>query len=155
MKEPSRTSPRLSNATFFLGVCIVLVLSTLITVIGDAFNRAEIGFGTCTLRTEIARSSEAKAKGLSNRGVIEDNFAMLFPFDNQQPYFWMKDMLVPIDIVWVKGDKVIKVDANLPLDNGATNYLAPEPIDWVIEVGANRAAACGVTPGTEIKGLRH
>jgi uncharacterized membrane protein (UPF0127 family) len=155
MTQIHSPKPRLSNATFFLGACLVLVLSAVTMVIGDAFKKAELTFGGCTMRTEIARTPEAQAKGLSDRGVIDNDFAMIFPFNREKPFFWMKGMLVPIDIVWVKDNKVVKVDANLPLDDGATNYQAPEPIDWVVEVAAGRASACDVTADTKLSGLRH
>lgn len=146
--------PNLSSTAFFFGAAIIMLLVAIILVIGNTFDRSEVAFGTCKLTAEVARTSEEKARGLSGRPAIGQNEAMIFPFNNEQPSFWMKDMLFPIDIVWVNNNQVVKIDANLPLDNGATSYSPGQPIDWVVEVAAGRSAACGVTPGTTITGLR-
>ena len=69
---------------------------------------------------------------------------MLFVFDAQNvtPVFWMKDMLIPIDIIWINDGKIVKIDTNLQppkkgtLDKDLTTYGAGQPVDYVLEVSA-------------------
>lgn len=150
----SDDEPNVSSTALFIGLSVVLILVALILTIGDAVKTTAINFGNCRMKTEIAITGEQKALGLSGRSSIDNDEAMLFPFIDEQPVFWMKDMLFPIDIIWVDGKKVIEINAAAPADDGAASYPAPGPIDWVIEVGNGRAKACGVKKGTEIRGLR-
>lgn len=152
--KPTDDQPNLSSTALFVGLSIILILVAFIFTIGGAVKTTTISFGDCQLKTEVALTSQQQAKGLSGRTEIDKDKAMIFPFNHDQPAFWMKDMLFPIDIVWVASNKVVKIDAEVPADDGATNYLAEVPIDWVIEVANGRAQACGVETGTDIKGLR-
>ncbi|MGB8816258.1 MAG: DUF192 domain-containing protein [Minisyncoccia bacterium] len=55
-----------------------------------------------TISVEIASSSEDMMRGLSNRASLEDGKGMLFIFNNTGSHgFWMKDMLIPIDIIFI------------------------------------------------------
>ena len=69
---------------------------------------------------------------------------MLFTFDPQNvtPGFWMKEMLIPIDIIWIEGGHVVKIDKNVeaPKENTPDSelkiYTPDTPIDYVLEVNA-------------------
>jgi len=51
---------------------------------------------------EIADSDVERSVGLSNRRYLGDYEGMLFIFDNEvQTPFWMKDMLIPLDILFI------------------------------------------------------
>lgn len=154
MAKQSDNKPNISSNAFFWAAALLLILSATILVAGGAFQNPFISFGNCRLKTEIARTSSEKARGLSGRSIIPKEYAMIFPFKKEQPFFWMKDMLTSIDIVWVANGAVVKVDSNVPVDDGATTYQAPVPIDSVIEVKAGRTTECGVKDGTQITGLR-
>lgn len=155
MSKTTTDTPNLSSNTFFLGSAVILLLVSLIFAIGGSFNSPTIDFGSCQLKAEVARTVHQKAKGLSGRPEVPADYAMLFPFKQEQPYFWMKDMLVPIDIVWVNGKTVERIDANAQPDDGVMSYQAPGPIDWVVEVQAGQSQSCGVKAGTTINGLRY
>lgn len=50
---------------------------------------------------ELALTPEEKAKGLSGRKALCDQCGMLFIYDTPDYYsFWMKDTLIPLDIIW-------------------------------------------------------
>ncbi len=52
------------------------------------------------IRFEIATTTAEQERGISDRSVIPNNYAMLFVFQSKDRYgFWMKDMLTPIDII--------------------------------------------------------
>ncbi len=51
---------------------------------------------------EIAQSPMARAKGLGGRSELCPQCGMLFLFENDgQHAFWMKDTLIPLDIIWI------------------------------------------------------
>ncbi len=146
---------RLATAIFYVSASILLILVAVIYFIRSVLVDNELRFGDCRLDTEVAMTDTERATGLANRPVIASDFAMLFPFNDEKPLFWMKGMLVPIDIVWVDGREVVKIDASLPADDGAAHYYPPQSIDWVVEVAAGRAAECGVKIGSKLYGLSY
>lgn len=94
---------------------------------------------------EIAKTGEQRQKGLSGRVTLDANSGMLFVFEKKKvfPSFWMKDMLFPLDIIWIADGKITKIDKNLPIPNPAANqlstlalYTPDKPIDYVLEVNA-------------------
>ncbi len=156
MTQPTITqknNQNFSSTSFFFGAGAILLLVAIILTIGQAFRQIKVGFGECQLKADTALTDQQKARGLAGRSTIPDNYAMLFPYHNDQPTFWMKDMLTSIDIVWVENNQVVQINPKVPVDDGAVTYEPSQPIDWVIEVAAGRTEACHVLPGTKINGL--
>lgn len=57
---------------------------------------------------EIVETQEEMAKGLMNREKLGENMGMLFIFGEEGEYgFWMKNTLIPLDIVWINSQKEI------------------------------------------------
>lgn len=54
---------------------------------------------------QIADTQRKQTKGLSQRQTLESNQGMLFVYSKEQPLtFWMKDTLIPLDIVFFNKD---------------------------------------------------
>ncbi len=54
------------------------------------------------MRFEVVTTQAAQAQGLGGRSDVPENYGMLFVFPTDQRVgFWMKDMQVPIDIIWL------------------------------------------------------
>jgi uncharacterized protein len=105
----------------------------------------------------VADSSEKQALGLGKRTNLEKNSGMLFPFNpKQDPSFWMKDMLIPIDIIWISDGNIVKIDQdvpNLPIgtsDDKLADYSAGLPIDYVLEVNAGFCSKNNIKVGDEL-----
>lgn len=90
--------------------------------------------------TEAAKTPEEKQRGLSGKRSINTNEGMLFSFPERiKPAFWMKDMLFPIDIIWIANKKVVQIDENLlppPKYSEPMIYRPNRDIDYVLEVNA-------------------
>ena len=64
---------------------------------------------------------------------------MLFPFDNKQNHtFVMRDMMFPLDIIWIDENKIVKIDKNLPPEGHDFKklYSSNQPVNNVLEVNA-------------------
>lgn len=87
---------------------------------------------------EIASTPKQQAIGLSNRNSICTNCGMLFIFSHQgDQSFWMKNTLIPLDIIWLdKKFKIVKIVTALNT-NSQKSYTAKAK--YVIEVNANEA----------------
>ncbi len=101
---------------------------------------------------EIADTDAKRSLGLGNRAVIEDNYGMLFVFDTPQRYgFWMKDMLVPIDITWLSDNgTVILIDHSVNPDTYPDIFYPPVSVKYVLETRAGYAADHAWDVGTKI-----
>lgn len=106
---------------------------------------------------ELADSVSKKALGLGKRDSIKENEGMLFLFDGPGTYgFWMKDMRFPIDIIWIRDNKIVDITENvLPEPQKSIFnlkvYYPKEPVDKVLEIGAGLVKKYNFKIGDEIK----
>jgi uncharacterized protein len=102
---------------------------------------------------EIASTSKARERGLSGRADIPENYGMLFVFDASDRYgFWMKDMLVPIDMIWITEDGTIAgIEREVRPDTFPTSFYPPVPVRYVLETRAGEAARLGFATGTRLQ----
>lgn len=152
-----------------IALLVAAITGTLITLasIGAArddakktcweFNQEKLTIGRETLVVDYARTPEEQQRGLAGCTSIPDNSGLYFPYNPPfQATFWMKGMLIPIDIIWIANNTVIGIEENVPppLDPTTTKdlplYHAPAPVDGVLELGAGRAKALNITTGTTV-----
>ena len=61
-----------------------------------------------TVKAELAVTPEETAKGLMFRTELPEGSGMLFVFDEDDArYFWMKNTLIDLDIIFITSDKKI------------------------------------------------
>jgi hypothetical protein len=117
-----------------------------------------ITVGSKEIEIEIADTAALRSKGLSSRNTLAENRGMLFVFDSKKttPSFWMKDMIVSLDIIWITDGKVAKIDKDVPTpapntpDNKLRIYSPGKPTDYVLEVNAGFTQKNGIKVGDEI-----
>jgi uncharacterized membrane protein (UPF0127 family) len=100
---------------------------------------------------EVAATPEEQANGLMNRANLAPDRGMIFPFDTpRQASFWMKNTLIPLDIIFVRTDgSIANIAANtVPLD--LSPVLSIEPVGAVLEIPGGRAAELGIRPGDKV-----
>jgi uncharacterized membrane protein (UPF0127 family) len=104
-----------------------------------------------TMRFEIADTPAKQELGLGNRSTVPDDYGMLFVFPkDSDPGFWMKDMRVPIDMIWMDSTgTIVKVDPSVSPATYPTVYQSPVPVTYVLETRAGYAADHGWTVGTK------
>ncbi len=126
-------------------------------------NTVPIIIGSQLINVEIADTNEKRMQGLSNKTNLSDKKGMLFIFEDKDisPFFWMKEMNFPIDIIWINDSKIVQVDKNIPApgaqtpESELTLYKPAQPIDYVLEVSAGFSDKHDINVGTDIdlKGL--
>ena len=118
----------------------------------------EIKIGTILVKAEVADTLDKRVKGLSGRNSMDWDSGMLFVFETKDtiPTFWMKDMLFPLDILWISNGKIIKIDKNVPLpasgssDQSLPTYTTSIPVEYVLEVNAGFADKYNVKVGDTV-----
>lgn len=93
---------------------------------------------TCLI-LERATTPEARERGLSGRGSLPPDRAMLFVFENDaQHSIWMKDMRFSIDIVWLDSEKrVIHQELNVSPSTYPTSFQPETNARYVLEKAPN------------------
>lgn len=106
---------------------------------------------------EEARTSDEQTRGLAGVYELDWDHGMLFVFPTQeQRTFWMKGMLIPIDIIWLQGNVIVGIEHSVPIpDSEASDselplYPSPAPADFVLEVAAGLAERVDLAEGDTV-----
>lgn len=100
---------------------------------------------------EIARTQEEQATGLMNRSQLAPDRGMIFPFaPPRDASFWMKNTLIPLDMIFVRADgSIANIAANtVPLS--LEPVPSEGPVGAVLELAGGRAAELGIKPGDKV-----
>jgi uncharacterized membrane protein (UPF0127 family) len=100
---------------------------------------------------EVARTPKEHAYGLMHRQSLDADRGMLFPYDPPEATsFWMKNTLIPLDIIFIRPDgSIARIAANTtPLSLEPIPSL--EPVAAVLEIRGGRAAELGIEPGDNV-----
>ena len=170
---------KMKNRLFVIIITITIVVSFLVSVVfayfavtgkkelpslptntskkADEPKLISLTIGDQQINVEVSDSAVLQAKGLSGREALESGQGMLFVFNQKdvRPSFWMKGMLIPIDIIWIKDGKVAQIDADAQPELGIPDeqlklYLPNDPIDYVLEVQAGFAEKFEIIVGTPV-----
>ncbi len=113
--------------------------------------------GKAELEVEIADNQYKRQLGLMNRKDMDPKHGMLFVFDSMGIYpFWMKNTLIPLDIVWIDSDfNIVYIYENaMPCSNivGAVcNSIIPtRPAKYVLELNAGTVKSMNIQVGDKI-----
>jgi len=103
---------------------------------------------------EVAATLDEQERGLMFRRSLAEDRGMIFPYDPPQAVgFWMRNTLIPLDIVYIRPDGTIARITNArPLDE--TSLPSGEPIAAVLEIAGGRAAALGIREGDRVDWAR-
>ena len=97
---------------------------------------------------EVAATPEQQTQGLMHRRSLAGDRGMVFPYDPPQAVgFWMKNTLIPLDIIFVRADgRIARIAANTtPLS--LEPVMSGEAVATVLEIRGGRAAELGIREG--------
>ena len=110
-----------------------------------------------TLRLAVAATEPKREHGLMNVASVRSGEGMLFAFSDgdQTRYFWMKNTIAPLDMIFVDAaGTVTSVAANVPATTPGTpdSKVATRQGAgrFVIELGAGDAKRQGIVRGTHL-----
>ena len=112
-----------------------------------------IVFGKHRFATETANTTKRKMLGLSGRKTFPKNHAMLFVFaDNTYNGFWMKDMHLSIDIVWLDENKrVVHIEREVEPNTFPKVFGDHKKSKYVLEFDSGTSERIGIKTGSEFK----
>jgi len=109
--------------------------------------------GDREIQAEIADNVVERAQGLSGRESMCETCGMLFVFPQAQVQnFWMRDMRFPLDIIFIRDDRITEIFADVPVpSNGEIPRVeSRESADQVLELNAGVSGKLGIRVGDEI-----
>lgn len=127
-----------------IGLVLLLVAIAAFFVIRPYMRpRVTMRLGDAVLTAQVARTDAEREKGLSGVTHLGKNDAMLFVFDGDgKPGMWMKDMKIPIDIIWLDADKkVVYIAKNVSPDTYPEVFTPKIDARYVVEVAAGTVEA--------------
>ncbi len=107
-----------------------------------------------TIQLEVAKTPQQQEMGLMYRPALPDNRGMLFRFSSPQSIsFWMKNVPVALDMVFLRDGVVKYIQAAAPpcASEPCPTYSPNTPIDQVIELRSGRAAELKLKVGDHVK----
>jgi len=103
---------------------------------------------------EVVAEPETRAQGLMFRSSISPDHGMLFIFPEVDAHsFWMKNTLIPLDIIWIDDAKtVVYVERNVPpcKSDPCPSYPPKGAAKFVLELAAGQATALGLDAGDRL-----
>lgn len=116
---------------------------------------AQAQIGDRLISLEVASTRQQQATGLMGRTSLADDRGMLFEFKPPQSVsFWMKNVRIPLDMIFLRDGKVKAIAASVPpctAEPCPTYGPSDTTIDRVIELRGGRAAELGLKVGETVK----
>lgn len=119
--------------------------------------RASFQTQNTTVHLEVADTAEERERGLMFREELDENHGMLFVYEEEAPRsFWMKNTLIPLDIIFLGSDKtIINIEKAYPepntSDSNLERYRSESPAQYVIEVNQNFTERKGIEKGDRVE----
>jgi uncharacterized protein len=139
---------------FFLGIIILIAifLSLLFWFNRRDMRTTEACFKEHCFIAEVAKTQAQRSQGLMFRKSLWSNGAMLFVFDTSGVHsFWMKNCLIPLDIIWLDDDyKVVAIKPNnkpCPAEGPCPSINPNVLASYVLEINAGLSSKMGLKEG--------
>ncbi|MAF14192.1 MAG: hypothetical protein CMI53_04875 [Parcubacteria group bacterium] len=133
----------------------LLLVASAFLLLSQNKNQSYLKINDSTIKVKVAKTVQEQTIGLGGELNLAENQGMLFVFPDQQVRnFWMKDMLFPIDIIWIQDNYIIAIEKNVPIPTGdqqnIPQYRSPQPVNYVLEVNAGFTDKTNIAIGNEV-----
>ncbi|HUV46867.1 MAG TPA: DUF192 domain-containing protein [Candidatus Bathyarchaeia archaeon] len=106
-------------------------------------------------KVELAITEPEKNKGLMGREYLSKDRGMLFIYPQEQNLsFWMKNTLIPLDIIYISAEKKIFLVVNdVPpcRTDICPGYPSGKPGQYVLEINAGLSESLGIKAGQKVE----
>lgn len=105
------------------------------------------------INVEVADDNNERGKGLMFREKLNENDGMLFVFDDESYLaFWMKNTLIPLDIIFIDENYgIVDIKNAVPCkEDPCALYKSLKPAKYVLEVNTNFTAKNKIKVGDKV-----
>ena len=107
--------------------------------------------GVQVFTVEEARTEEERERGLMFRTALPEGQGMIFDFSPEQNVsMWMKNTLIPLDMIFIRGDgRILRIAENTKIKSEDI-ISSGGPVRAVVEVIAGTARKFGIAAGDKV-----
>lgn len=139
-------------ATFLIIGGLVVLFAVFVTLFITPYFKptTEVRLGNGVYHLWIADSESERVRGLSGVDQLQQHGGLLMDFKANNTWgIWMKDMKIPLDIIWLSKDKeVLYIERDVDHTLGTSRVFMPvRPAWYVIELPAGTVAKDGIERG--------
>ena len=139
----------------FLIFFFLIFLIIFLTNCAKKFNQISINNGEKLIKVdvEIADDNYERQQGLMFRKSLNENDGMIFIFENENyQSFWMKNTLIPLDIIFINTDlEIVDIKNAVPCKaDPCDSYTSVKSAKYVIEVNAGFSAKNNIKIGDNV-----
>ncbi|NIT04376.1 hypothetical protein GTO10_05725 [Candidatus Saccharibacteria bacterium] len=144
----------------FLFLVAVLILGGRFLLVGKGDSELRtppqallVRIGETVIEAEVFSTDEERTQGLSARENLLPDKGALFVFESLGIYpFWMKDMLFPVDIIWINADHVVvDIEEDISPSSFPQKFAPSQEVLYAIEVNAGFVTQNGIVQGDLVK----
>ncbi len=129
----------------------ILILIILAVILLSPKSQNEVCFKEKCIQVSLATSSHEQEKGLMFVRELGENDSMLFIFPVSSYYsFWMKNTLIPLDIIWINDTSVVDIKQAFPCQDFCPSYLPSTPSRYVLETPVNFTVKNNISIGDNV-----
>ena len=101
---------------------------------------------------ELAQTQEERETGLMFRQSLNQDAGMLFIFQDSGRYsFWMKNTLIPLDIIFIdEGNRLSQIKTAFPCNLSCPPIPSNNQIKYALEINANLAKNYNFSIGDKV-----
>ena len=104
-----------------------------------------------SFKIELAISSEERGKGLMHRDKLPLDHGMLFIYpDNQYVTMWMKNTLIPLDMIFIKQNGEIEQIVSMTTPNSLKYISSKNLVRAVLEINGGLSKYLKINKGDKI-----
>jgi uncharacterized protein len=139
-------------------IAIVLIFASIIAAAFVTIPAAQDENNVCIrgrcFSVEVASSPQQQERGLMFRDSLGADAGMLFAFQTEGIYnFWMKNTLIPLDIIWIGSDnRIVSISANTQpcRADPCQTYGPGKPARYVLEINGGLSETYGFVEGDAV-----
>ena len=108
--------------------------------------------GPQRFKVELADNDTTRSRGMMFRTSMAPDAGMLFDFKQEQlASFWMRNTLLPLDMLFIKADGTILNIHQRAIPHDESGVNSTGPVRAVLEVNGGTVSRLGIKPGDRVE----
>ena len=133
----------------------LIIFLLALVFLGCSGEKNKVCFKDNCFYVELATEPDSWNRGLMFRNNLPEDQGMLFVFGKEEDVsFWMKNMVIPLDIIWINEDRevvFIKKNAQPCLEDSCPSIDPGEKAKYVLEINAGLTDGIGLREGDSLQ----
>lgn len=151
MQKGSKAKIKWALSAFALTVVVIFLFGS--SLLSDNSSSVEVRVSdSFVVDSKVADDASERQSGLAGMQSLAADEGMLFVFEEPGLHgFWMKDMLISIDIIWINSDKkVVHIEENVsPNSYPELTFTPNAEAQYVLEIASGQVQEIGISLGDQ------